>query len=82
MYKSVTFEVIGDQRLHCESCENRVTRLLKGVEGVSKVRAQSRNQRIEVLFDDAMLDDAAIAERLSAAGYLTRNDSSTADSRN
>ncbi len=64
MYKSVTFEVIGDQRLHCESCENRVTRLLKGVEGVSKVRAQARNQRIEVLFDNAVLDDTAIAETL------------------
>ncbi|MBA2524615.1 MAG: heavy-metal-associated domain-containing protein [Pyrinomonadaceae bacterium] len=80
MYKSVTFEVIGDQRLHCESCENRVTRLLKGVEGVSKVRAQSRNQHIEVLFDRAVLDEAAIAERLSAAGYQTRAESLAADS--
>ncbi|MDQ3666885.1 MAG: heavy-metal-associated domain-containing protein [Acidobacteriota bacterium] len=80
MYKSVTFEVIGDQRLHCESCENRVTRLLKGVEGVSKVRAQSSNQRIEVLFDNALLDDAAIAQRLRAAGYETRADSSPTDS--
>ena len=80
MYKSVTFEVIGDQRLHCESCENRVTRLLKGVEGVSKVRAQARNQRIEVLFDNAVPDDTAIAERLSAAGYQTRADSSAGDS--
>ena len=80
MFKSITFEVIGDQRLHCESCENRVTRLLKGVEGVSKVRAQSKNQRIEVLFDDAVLDAAAIAERLSAAGYQTRADSPTSGS--
>jgi len=82
MYKSVTFEVIGDQKLHCESCENRVTRLLKGVEGVSKVRAQASNQLIEVLFDNAVLDDAAISERLSAAGYQTRTDSSSADSGN
>lgn len=82
MYKSVTFEVIGNQRLHCESCENRVARLLKGVEGVSKVRAQSRNQRIEVLFDDAILDDATIVERLSAAGYQTRAESLAADSGN
>ena len=80
MYRSVIFEVIGDQRLHCESCENRVTRLLKGVDGVSKVRAQAGNQRIEVLFDDAVLDDAGIAERLGKAGYQTRIDSSTADS--
>ena len=80
MFKSITFQVIGDQRLHCESCENRITRLLKGVEGVGQVRAQARNQRIEVLFDDAVLDAAAIAERLSAAGYQTRADSSAAGS--
>ena len=82
MYKSVTFEVIGDQRLHCESCENRVTRLLKGLAGVSKVRAQSRNQHIQVLFDKTLLDEAAIAERLTAAGYETKVDSSVADSAN
>lgn len=72
MFKSITFEVIGDQRLHCESCENRVARLLKGVEGVGQVRAQSKDQRIEVLFDDAVLDAAAIAETLGKAGYETR----------
>ena len=34
MLKSLTFEVVGDQRLHCESCELRVKRLLKGLAGV------------------------------------------------
>ena len=28
MFKSITFEVIGDQRLVCEICERRVERLL------------------------------------------------------
>ena len=82
MFKSVTFEVVGDQRLHCESCELRVKRLLKGVPGVGQVRANSRNQRIEVLFDSAVLDAAAIAERLGTAGYDARVASSTADSGN
>lgn len=82
MFKSVTFEVIGDQRLHCESCERRVERLLKGLQGVSKVRAQARNQRIEVLFDAAALEPAAIVDRLSAAGYQTRAGSSASDSGN
>jgi copper chaperone CopZ len=72
MFKSITFEVIGDQPLHCESCERRVERLLKPLQGVSKVRAQSRNQRIEVLFDDAVLDAAAITETLGKAGYEIR----------
>ena len=82
MLKSITFEVIGDQRLVCEGCEQRVESLLKALEGVGKVRAQARNQRIEVLFDNAVLDKAAIVERLSAAGYQTRADSSAADTGN
>ncbi len=80
MFKSITFEVIGNQQLVCESCERRVERLLKSLEGVSQVRAQSRNQRIEVLFDTAALEPSAITERLGKAGYETRVDSSTSDS--
>jgi copper chaperone len=72
MLKTVTFEVTGDQRLNCEACEQRVARLLKTVEGVGQVRAQADRQRIDVLFDAAVLDPTLIAQRLSEAGYETR----------
>ncbi len=72
MLKSMTFEVVGDQRLTCEGCEQRVERLLKTLQGVGQVRAQAHNQRIEVLFDAALLEANAIAERLGEAGYQTR----------
>ncbi len=72
MLKSVTFEVTGEQRLNCAACEQRVARLLKTVEGVGQVRAQADRQRIEVLFDTAVLDPKSIAARLSEAGYETR----------
>ncbi len=71
MFKSMTFEVVGEQRLHCEACQERVERLLKSVQGVSKVRAQAQTQRIEVLFDTNALDSAAITNRLAEAGYET-----------
>ena len=80
MLKSITFEVVGDQRLVCEGCEVLVEGLLKGLQGVSKVRAQARKQRIEVLFDASGLEATAIAERLGQAGYETRVGSSTSDS--
>lgn len=70
--KSLTFEVVGDRRLHCESCELRVKRLLKRMAGVGDVRADSGQQRIEVLFDSATLDAAAITGRLATAGYDAR----------
>jgi len=80
MLKSITFEVVGDQRLTCEGCEQRVERLLKTLQGVGQVRAQAHNQRIEVLFDMAVLDAAAIAERLGQVGYQTRVGSSPPES--
>ena len=80
MFKSVTFEVIGDQQLVCEGCEERVEHALKALQGVRQVRAQVRNKRIEVLFNTAVVNAAAIAERISKAGYQTKVLSSTSDS--
>ncbi|ODS53466.1 MAG: ATPase P [Acidobacteria bacterium SCN 69-37] len=71
MFRSVTFEVVGEQRLNCGACEQRVTRLLKTLEGVGHVRAQAEAQRIEVLFDAAVLEPRRIADRLNEAGYET-----------
>lgn len=72
MLKSITFEVVGDQRLTCEGCEQRVERLLKSLQGVMHVCAQARSQQIEVLYDAALLDPTAITRRLGEAGYHTR----------
>lgn len=72
MFKTVTFELIGDQRLACQGCEERVEDILKTLQGVKQVRARARNQQVEVLFDTAVLESSAIAERLNVAGYQTR----------
>jgi len=72
MLKAITFEVVGDQQLMCEGCEQRVERALTTLQGVNKVRATARNQRIEVLFDTTRLDAAALADQISRAGYQSR----------
>ncbi len=72
MLKTVTFEVVGDQRLACQGCEERVEDVLKTLQGVKQVRAHSRNQRIQVLIDTAVFESSAIVERLFQAGYETR----------
>jgi copper chaperone CopZ len=69
MFKSMTFDVTGDQRLHCAACEQRVARLLKAMEGVGEVRAHADTQRIDVLFDGRLVEPRTIAERLREAGY-------------
>ncbi len=75
MFKSVSFEVVGEQKLHCESCERRVERLLKSLDGVGKVHANSKNQRIDVLLDTAILESDAIKDRLRTAGYQAKSSS-------
>lgn len=72
MFKSVTLEVTGDQRLNCEKCEQRVASLLTTLQGVRQVRARALDQRIDVLFDAAALDTNALTARLDEAGYETR----------
>jgi len=72
MFKSITFEVIGDQKLVCEGCQERLEHAVKTLQGVGQVRAHARNQRVEVLFDGGVLDANAIEKRIGEAGYQTR----------
>jgi copper chaperone CopZ len=72
MLKSITLEVVGNHPLVCESCEQRVERLLKGLDGVRQAHAHANNQRVEILFDNGRLETAAIAERMKGAGYEVR----------
>lgn len=72
MFKSMIFEVIGDQQMVCENCERRVERMLKALDGVGKVHAHSRDHQVEVLFDTAVLEPGAIVDRLGVAGYQAR----------
>jgi copper chaperone len=69
MLRSITFEVVGEQKLHCEGCEQRVEKMLKTMSGVDTVRANARHQRVEVLFDASALEPSAISARLHEAGY-------------
>ena len=72
MLKSITLEVVGDDRLNCEGCEERVEQALKKVPGVSQVRAKSSNQRVQVMFDSKVMDANGIAARIATVGYQTR----------
>lgn len=72
MFESVVLEIVGERRMTCEGCEERVETLLGDMQGVRKVRAQARKQRVEVLFDPTQVDSTSIADRLREAGYETK----------
>lgn len=71
MFRSVALKVVGDQKLHCTSCEQRVIRILSSLRGIRQVRADAASQCIEVLLNTDELDESAIAERLDQLGYAT-----------
>ncbi len=71
MYKSIGLKVTGVQKMHCASCEQRVTRVLESLNGVSQVRADASSQRIDILFDPDKLEESAITTRLDMLGYTT-----------
>jgi len=70
--KAVVLEIVGEQRMHCEGCQERVEDMLREMPGVRKVRAEARKQRVEVLFDSTQVRITSIADRLREAGYQTK----------
>lgn len=69
MLKSVTFQITGDHRLACQHCEKRVQELLQTLAGVRRVSAQASSQRIQLMFETAIVRPDVIATRLADAGY-------------
>ncbi|BBL80469.1 hypothetical protein RxyAA322_23230 [Rubrobacter xylanophilus] len=69
MPDNIQFTVIGEEKLHCEGCEQRVGRALKRLDGVREVEADHTSQKIEVAYDSAELGEKEIRERLDLLGY-------------
>jgi Cu+-exporting ATPase len=65
-HETIRFPVAG---MTCASCVNRITRSVKKVEGVSKVRVDLGKETATVTRDPGLGPDAAIAAAIAAAGY-------------
>ncbi|MFQ5460342.1 MAG: heavy-metal-associated domain-containing protein [Anaerolineae bacterium] len=59
----------GSLTLHCSGCENTVEHALAALQGVRRVRADRRTQRVEVLYDPDEADLDQITSRLETLGY-------------
>ena len=54
----------------CGGCENAVKRAVGRLPGVSSVTASHEQQRVEVEFDPAKVELAAIRQKIAALGYI------------
>jgi Cu+-exporting ATPase len=64
--ETIRFPVAG---MTCASCVNRITRSLKKVDGVSKVRVDLGGETATVARDPGLASDSALAAAIAAAGY-------------
>lgn len=61
-----TFQVEG---MDCPSCEHRLSKALRNLEGVTGAEANSRTGRVRVTFDTKRAPEAVPGERIEAAGF-------------
>jgi Cu+-exporting ATPase len=71
--QTIRFPVAG---MTCASCVNRITRSLRKVPGVSKVRVDLRRETATVFRDAGLVSDAALAAAVADAGYQADLDAS------
>ena len=64
--RTVRFPVSG---MTCGSCVNRITRALKRLDGVDRVRVDLVRELATVRHDPSVSDHAALALAVEAAGY-------------
>ncbi len=69
MTNTTGFTVTGEQKIHCEGCEQRIGRALRSLPGVLGVEASAQSQRIVVETDPERVGPEEVRERLDLLGY-------------
>ena len=64
--ETVRFPVRG---MTCGSCVNRITRAVRKLDGVTKVRVDLRRETATVRREPALVSNAALAAAVADAGY-------------
>ncbi len=64
--ETIRFPVTG---MTCGSCVNRITRALRKVDGVARIKVDLRHETATVVRDPELVSNAALAAAVAAAGY-------------
>ncbi|MFL0247851.1 sulfite exporter TauE/SafE family protein [Candidatus Clostridium stratigraminis] len=70
---SVKKEKIKVYEMTCTSCENRVERAIKKLEGVIDAKASYAGEFVEVEYDDKLCSNAALKASIQKAGYSAKS---------
>jgi len=70
---SIRKEQIKVYEMICNSCENRVEKAVKNLEGIVSVKASFSEQFADIEFDDELCNLDKIKSAIKTAGYSTQN---------
>lgn len=62
-------DTISVPGMQCESCEQRISKNLKGVKGVSKVIANADQKKVIVTYRPDQIDRTSLEQRIADIGY-------------
>lgn len=66
MSETIRFPIAG---MTCASCVNRITRVLRRLDGVTAVKVDLRRETATVTREPSRASDAALAVAIAGAGY-------------
>lgn len=63
--------VLGIEGMHCDGCVNRLTKVLKALDGVVDAKVSLENKSAEIEYDENELELDDIKQAVSDAGFET-----------
>lgn len=61
--------VLGIEGMHCDGCVNRLTKVLKALDGVVDAKVSLENKSTEIEYDENELELDDIKQAVSDAGF-------------
>ncbi|MBI2983448.1 MAG: heavy-metal-associated domain-containing protein [Chloroflexi bacterium] len=69
MARTIHYTVVGEQKIHCAGCEQRIGNALRRMPGVEDVEASARTQEVRVSADPAQAGPEQVRAKLEQLGY-------------
>ena len=69
----MTNQVINVPDIHCDHCATSIEGAVGAIKGVEKVKVHTEDRTVDVTFDDASVDLAAIVTAIEGQGYEVKS---------
>jgi copper chaperone CopZ len=72
MAQTLEFVVVGEEKMYCAGCEQRVSNALHRLPGVREVQANATTQQVHVTVDLSQVDAEQVRAKLEQLGYQAK----------